>query len=159
MRRSVPFSVAAFVLVLGTTSAVAALQRTLNGPAGVTPGRIYTFYVSGFTPGEEVYPTVQPVSCARSSEKCEQSPCPACATTTIGASGTTMVRFRWPRTSIYSIANMDTVDRRWQPGSRALVRIDLASRVVPRGCQRMASTTANPQAGSTVCAATLTQIR
>jgi hypothetical protein len=30
---------------------------------------------------------------------------------------------------------------------------------VPRGCQRMRSLTANPQAGSVVCAATLTQIR
>lgn len=146
-------------MALGATSAVAALQRTLDGPAAVTPGHIYNFYVSGFPPGEEVYPTVQPVSCARSSERCEQSPCPACATTRIGPSGTVTVRFRWPRTSIYAIANMETVDRRWQSGSRALVRIDLASRVVPRGCQRMASTTANPQAGSTVCAATLTQIR
>jgi hypothetical protein len=67
------------------------------------------------------------------------------------------VRFRWPKRSLYVFANMLFAHRKWQPGSRALVRINLASTSVPRGCQRMASITANQQAGSVVCAATLTK--
>lgn len=159
MNRLIPLLVAAAAVVVGATPAVAHLQRTLNGPAHVAPGHTYTFYVSGFTPGEPVYPTVQPVSCARSSGRCEQSPCPACATTRIGASGTATLRFRWPTSSIYAIANMDIVHHRWRWGSRAIVRVDLAARALPAGCERMPSTTANPQAGSIVCAATLTRIR
>jgi hypothetical protein len=69
------------------------------------------------------------------------------------------VRFRWPNKSFYVFANMFFAHYNWQPGSRALVRINLASTRVPQGCQRMPSITANPQAGSVVCAATLTQIR
>jgi hypothetical protein len=123
------------------------------------PGHVYTFYVSGFIPGERIYPTVQPVSCARTSERCVQDPCPGCALTRIGASGTATVRFRWPKKSFYVFANMFFAHYKWRPGSRALVRINLASTGVPRGCQRMPSITANPQAGSVVCAATLTRIR
>jgi len=154
-----PLVITVAALALGASPAVAYLQRTLNGPAYVAPGDTYTFYVSGFTPGEEVYPTVQPLSCARTGERCEQSPCPACTTTRIGTSGTATLRFRWPTRSIDAIANMDIVHRRWRRGSQALVRVDLASTVVPRGCERMPSSTANPGAGTIVCAATLTHIR
>jgi hypothetical protein len=146
-------------VVLYTGTAAAQLQRTVSGPPNVTPGRVYSFYLSGFVPGEKVYPTVQPVVCARRSERCEQDPCPSCAVTTIGSEGTATVRFRWPRTSLYVIANMNFRHPRWRQGSRALVRIDLASTTVPRGCERMPSITANPRAGSIVCAATLTWIR
>jgi hypothetical protein len=148
-----------FVAVLASTGTAAAyLQRTLNGPASVVPGRVYTFDVSGFTPGERIYPTVQPISCARTSERCVQDPCPGCALTKVGASGTATVRFRWPKKSFYVFANMLFGHYKWRPGSRALVRINLASKRVPRGCERMRSTTANPNAGSIVCAATLTRI-
>jgi hypothetical protein len=150
------------LLVAGLVSvatATAYLQRTVNGPPSVLPGHVYKFYVSGFSPGEVIYPTVQPVSCARSGERCVQDPCPSCAPTKIGSSGTANVRFRWPTKSFYVVANMMFAHYKWPPGSRALVRINLASNRVPRGCQRMPSITANPQAGSVVCAATLTQIR
>lgn len=156
-KAAIAITVAAVLLFVGTAAAF--LQRTANGAASVVPGNVYAFYVSGFTAGERIYPTVQPVSCARTSERCVQDPCPGCAATTIGASGTATVRFRWPKTSIYVFANMDFGHHRWRPGSRALVRINLASTRVPRGCQRMPSITANPQAGSVVCAATLTEIR
>jgi hypothetical protein len=144
--------------VLYAATAAAQLQRTVNAPAHVTPGHVYALYVSGFVPGEKVYPTVQPVACARRSERCEQAPCPSCSVTTIGSDGTASIRFRWPRTSLYVIANMDFRHPRWARRSRALVRIDLASITVPRGCERMPSITANPQGGSIVCAATLTWI-
>jgi hypothetical protein len=147
------------VALVSVAAAAAYLQRTVNGPAAVLPGHVYTFYVSGFTPGERIYPTVQPVSCARSSERCVEDPCPSCALTRIGASGTADVRFRWPKKSFYVFANMLFAHYNWRPGTQALVRINLASTSVPRGCQRMPSITANPQAGSVVCAATLTQIR
>lgn len=157
----------AVVLVATLVSAAAAsayLQRTVNGPASVVPGHVYTFYVSGFSPGERIYATVQPVSCAQTSERCEEDPCavernPHCSIGQIGPSGSTNVRFRWPKTSVYAFANMDIAQYRWRLGSRALVRIDLVARRVPPGCQRMPSITANPQAGSVVCAATLTQIK
>lgn len=157
------WSVLALLVLLGRSAATAFLQRTLNGPAAVVPGHVYTFTLSGFTPGEEVYPTVQPASCARTSERCEEAPCsiagsPHCSLWRIGPSGTANVRFRWPELSAYVVANMAIAHHRWRRGSRALVRIDLASRRVPRGCQKMASLTANPQAGSTVCSATLTTI-
>jgi len=157
--RSIIFGVALAGLVAGVATATAYLQRTVNAPSSVVPGHLYTFSVSGFRPGESIYPTVQPVSCARSSERCVQDPCPSCALTRIGSSGTATVRFRWPRRSLYVFANMDFAHHRWRPGSRALVRINLASTRVPRGCQRMPSITANPEAGSIVCAATLTEIR
>lgn len=150
------------LLVAGLVSVTAAagfLQRTVNGPASVVPGHVYAFYVSGFSPGEVIYPTVQPVSCARRSERCVQDPCPSCTPAKVGPSGTATVRFRWPKKSFYVFANMFFAHPKWRPGSRALVRINLASIRVPRGCQRMPSITANPQAGSVVCAATLTQIR
>ncbi len=147
----------ALVLVVSTT-ALAYLQRTVNGPATVVPGHVYTFYVSGFHPGERVYPTVQPASCARTSERCEQSPCPSCAPVRISRSGTATVKFRWPTTSLYVIANMDFRHPQWRRHSYALVRIDLASLSVPSACQRMTSLTANSRAGSVVCAATLTVI-
>jgi hypothetical protein len=158
-RRSITFVIALAGLLIGVDTATAYLQRTVNGPASVVPGHVYTFYVSGFSPGEAVYPTVQPVSCARISERCAQDPCPSCGVTRIGGSGTATVRLRWPRRSLYAFANMFFAHHKWQPGSRALVRINLDSTRVPRGCQRMPSITANPQAGSVVCAATLTQIR
>jgi hypothetical protein len=158
MRRAYVAVLGVLALVIVPTAA-AYLQRTVSGPPAVVPGHVYSFYVSGFTPGVRVYPTVQPVDCARTTERCEQDPCPSCAVTRIGSSGTATVRFRWPRTSLYTFANMDFGHYRWQRGSRALVRIDLVSRVVPRGCQRMPSITANPTAGSVVCAATVTQIR
>ena len=145
--------------LVASATAVAYLQRTVNGPATVVPGHVYTFYVSGFRPGERVYPTVQPASCARSSERCEQSPCPSCALVTIPQSGIATVKFRWPTTSLYVIANMDFRHPHWRRYSHALVRIDLASLSVPSGCQRMTSLTANRRAGSVVCAATLTVIR
>ncbi len=146
--------------VLGSVGAAGAfLQRTVNGPVSVLPEHVYAFHVSGFTPGERIYPTVQPVSCARKGERCVQDPCPSCALTTIGASGTATVRFRWPKKSFYVFANMLFGHYKWRPGSRALVRINVASVGVPQGCQRMPSITPNPQAGSVVCAATLTQIR
>ena len=44
--------------IAGSASAVAYLQRTVNGPATVIPARVYTFRVSGFRPGDRVYPTV-----------------------------------------------------------------------------------------------------
>lgn len=68
------------------------------------------------------------------------------------------MRFRWPDSSFYVFANMFFAHYRWQPGSHALVRINLASTHVPPGCERMPSVTANPRAGSVVCAATLTRI-
>lgn len=157
-RRSIIFVIALAAVLISVATATAYLQRTVNGPASVLPGDVYTFYVSGFSLGETIYPTVQPVSCARSGERCVQDPCPSCAVTRIGASGTATVRFRWPRRSFYVFANMFFAHYKWQPGSRALVRINLASTRVPRGCQRMPSITANRQAGSVVCAATLTQI-
>jgi hypothetical protein len=152
------FITALAAVLLGVATAEGYLQRTVNGPPSVVPGHAYLFGVSGFIPGEEVYATVQPVSCARTSDRCEQAPCPSCASTRIGPSGTATVRFRWPESSLYVVANMDIAHHRWRRRSQALVRIDLASRIVPRGCQRMPSITANPQAGSIVCAATLTQI-
>jgi hypothetical protein len=158
-RRPSIFVIAVLAVLMSTVTATAYLQRTVSGPGSVVPGHVYTFYVSGFSPGETVYPTVQPVSCARSSERCVQDPCPSCGPTRIGSSGTAIVRFRWPRRSFYVVANMSFDNHTWQPGSRALVRINLASTRVPRGCQRMPSITANPQAGSVVCAATLTRIR
>jgi hypothetical protein len=148
----------ASVLMFAATAG-AYLQRTVNGPTSVVPGHVYAFYVSGFSPGEVIYPTVQPVSCARAGERCVQDPCPNCASTKIGSSGTATVRFRWPKKSLYAFASMSFARYKWQPGSRALVRINLASTTVPRGCRRMPSITANPRAGSVVCAATLTQIR
>ena len=157
--------VLALLALLGSVAAATAyLQRTVNGPAAVMPGHVYTFHVSGFRPGELVYPTVQPVSCARTSERCEEAPCsvegnPPCSIWRTGPSGTANVFFRWPTLSVYSVANMDIAHHRWRRGTRALVRIDLASRRVPRGCQKMASLTANPHAGSTVCAATLITIK
>jgi hypothetical protein len=156
--RSVCFARVAGAALLGATAASAYLQHTVDGPAAVVPGHVYSFYVSGFTPGEVVYPTVQPVSCARTSERCEEAPCPNCDTVRIGPSGSATVRFRWPKESLYAFANMHFGHYRWRRGNRALVRIDLASTVVPRGCQRMPSITANPNAGSIVCAATLTKI-
>jgi hypothetical protein len=57
-------------------------------------------------------------------------------------------------TGSITAANMDFGHLGWRRRSGALVRIDLASTVVPRGCQRMSSITANPQVGSIVCAAT-----
>jgi hypothetical protein len=157
--RSVAIVIALVAVLVFVATAAAYLQRTVNGPASVVPGHVYTFYVSGFTPGEEIYPTVQPVSCARTSERCVQDPCPICASAKIGSSGTATVRFRWPERSFYAFANMFFAHYRWRPGSRVLVRINIVSTRVPRGCQRMPSITANPQAGSVVCAATLTQIR
>jgi hypothetical protein len=157
--RSIAFAIALAAVLVSVGTAAAYLQRTVNGPASVVPGHVYTFYVSGFTPGERVYPTVQPASCARTSERCVQDPCPACAPTRIDAPGTATVRFRWPKRSFYVFANMLFGHYKWRPGSRALVRINVASTGVPRGCQRMPSITANPHAGSVVCAATLTQIR
>jgi hypothetical protein len=151
--------IAVLAVLMSTVTATAYLQRTVNGPGSVVPGHFYTFYVSGFSPGETVYPTVQPVSCGRSSERCVQDPCPSCGPTRIESSGTAIVRFRWPRRSFHVVANMSFDHYTWQRGSRALVRINLASSRVPRGCQRMPSITANPQAGSVVCAATLTRIR
>jgi hypothetical protein len=157
--RSVRPAITVAALLVSVATAAAYLQRTVNGPASVVPGHVYTFYVSGFSPGEAIYPTVQPASCARSGERCVQAPCPSCAGTKIGSSGTATVRFRWPKRSYYVFANMLFAHYDWQPGSHALVRINVASTRVPRGCQRMPSITANPQAGSVVCAATLTQIR
>lgn len=159
IRRLIILVIAALAAVLmSAATATAYLQRTVNGPPSVVPGHRYKLYVSGFIPGEEVYPTVQPVSCARKSERCEQDPCPGCASTRIGPSGAATVRFRWPKASLDAIANMNVHHYPWHRGSLALIRIDLVSRVVPRGCQRMPSITANPQAGSIVCAATLTRI-
>ena len=149
---------AVVALAVLTGTAAGELQRTLNGPATVRPGHVYTFSLAGFVPGEEVYPTVQPVACARRSERCEQDPCPACAVTKVGANGTALVRFRWPHDALYVIANMSFKHPRWRRGSSALVRIDVASTRVPRGCQRMPSITANSQAGSIVCAATIARI-
>jgi hypothetical protein len=157
-RRSLIFVIALAAVLISVGAATAYLRRTVNGPASVVPGHVYTFYVSGFSPGEMIYPSVQPVSCARSGERCVQDPCPSCALSRIGSSGTAMVRFRWPRNSFYLFANMFFGHYKWRPGSRALVRINLASTGLPRGCQRMPSITANPHAGSVVCAATLTQI-
>jgi hypothetical protein len=134
-------------------------QRILRGPSSVIPGRVYSFHISGFIRGEKVYPNVLPVSCPRTSERCEQSPCPSCAVTRIGASGAATVRFRWPKTSLYVVGNMDFRHYRWQRRSSALIRIDLASTRVPRGCKRMPSITANPRAGSVVCAETFAQIK
>jgi hypothetical protein len=147
------------VAILFAASAAAQLQRTVNGPVSVVPGRVYSLYVSGFRPGDQVYPTLQPAPCARTSERCEQEPCPSCASTTIGPAGTATIRFRWPRESIYAVANMDIKQLPWKVGSWVLIRIDLASRRVPSGCERMQSLTANPHAGSIVCAATLTKVR
>ena len=153
-------AIAALVMVtLLTGTAGAALQRTVNGPESVSPGSSYSFYVSGFAAGERIYPTVQPAACARTSERCEQDPCPGCAATIIGRAGTAVVRFRWPRHSVYAAANMSVKSRAWKRGSRALIRIDLASKAVAPGCRRMRSLTANPRAGSIVCAATLTEVR
>jgi hypothetical protein len=157
-RRSVALAITVAAVLVFVATAAAYLQRTVNGPASVVPGHMYTFYVSGFSPGELIYPTVQPVSCARSSERCVQDPCPSCGSARIGSSGAATVRFRWPEESFYVFANMSFAHYKWRPGSRALVRINVASTSVPRGCQRMPSTTANPRAGSVVCAATLTQI-
>jgi hypothetical protein len=158
-RRLIIYAIAVGAFLMSAVTAAAYLQRTVNGPASVVPGHAYTFYVSGFSPGETIYPTVQPISCARSSERCVQAPCPSCALTRIGLSGTATLRFRWPTRSFYVFANMFLAHNRWQPGSQALIRINLASTGMPRGCQRMRSITANPHAGSVVCAATLTQIR
>lgn len=158
-RRSIAFALGLSAVLAFVGTAPAYLQRTVNGPGSVVPGHVYTFFVSGFTPGERIYPTVQPVSCARTSERCVQDPCPSCAVKTIGASGTATLRFRWPKRSLFVFANMYFGHYRWRPGSRALVRINVASTRVPRGCQRMPSITANPQAGSVVCTATLTQMR
>jgi hypothetical protein len=151
-------AVTSATVVVCVAPAAGYLQRTVNGPASVVPGHAYTFYVSGFSPGEEIYPTVQPVSCASRSERCVQDPCPSCASTRIGPSGTATVRLDWPKRSFYVFANMFFGHYKWRPGSRALVRINLVGARVPRGCQRMPSTTANPRAGSVVCAATLTRI-
>lgn len=105
-RRSIIFVVALAGLLIAVATAMGYLQRTVNGPASVVPGHVYTFYVSGFSPGEAIYPSVQPISCARSSERCVQDPCPSCALTRTGGSGTATVRFRWPRRSFYVFANM-----------------------------------------------------
>lgn len=157
LRRIIVLSIA--LAVVGSATAVAYLQRTVNGLGVVVPGHVYAFHVSGFRPGERVYPTVRPVSCAWSSERCEQSPCPSCAPVTIPPYGDVTLKFRWPTTSLYAVANMDIRHPRWRHRADALGRIDLASLSVPSGCQRMTSITANPQAGSIVCAATLTMIR
>jgi hypothetical protein len=46
----------------------------------------------------------------------------------------------------------------WRPGSKAVVRIDLAALKVPKGCVRKKSITANANAGSVVCARMVTRI-
>lgn len=147
--------------LVSVATAAASVDRTVNGPAGVVPGHVYTFHVSGFRPGERIYPTVQPLFCARRylGERCLQDPCPSCAPTKIGSSGSATVRFRWPKKSLYVVANMQFAHYKWRPGTGALVSINIASTRVPRGCRREPSITANPQAGSVVCAATLTRIR
>ena len=79
--RSVRPAITVAALLVSVATAAAYLQRTVNGPASVVPGHVYTFYVSGFSPGEQIYPTVQPISCASRSERCELEPCPSCAPT------------------------------------------------------------------------------
>jgi hypothetical protein len=149
---------AATLVPVGTAAAF--VPGAVNGPASVLPGHVYTFYVSGFRPGELIYPTVLPVFCGGGSrERCVQDPCPGCAPTKIGSSGKATVRFRWPRKSLYVFANMYFARYKWRPGTGALVRINAASTRVPRGCRREPSITANPHAGSVVCAATVTLIR
>jgi hypothetical protein len=61
------------------------------------------------------------------------------------------MRFRWPKKSLYVFANMLFAHYKWRPGSGALVRINVASTRVPRGCRREPSITANPHAGSVAC--------
>jgi hypothetical protein len=156
--RCAVLAVTSVAVAVCVAQAAGYLQRTVNGPASVVPGHAYTFYISGFSPGEDVYPTVQPVSCASHSERCVQAPCPSCAPTRIGPSGTATVRLQWPKRSFYVFANMSFGHYEWRPGSRALVRINLVGTRVPRGCQRMPSITANPRAGSIVCAATLARV-
>jgi hypothetical protein len=160
-RRIITLAITLAASLLSVATAGASLHRTVKGPAGVVPGHVYTFYVSGFRPGELIYPTVQPLFCAGSylGERCLQDPCPGCAPTKIGSSGTATVRFRWPKKSYYVVANMHFAHYKWRQGTGALVSINVASTGVPRGCRREPSITANPQAGSVVCAATLTRIR
>ncbi len=114
--RAAVLAVTSATVVVCVAPAAGYLQRTVNGPASVVPGDAYTFYVSGFSPGEDIYPTVQPLSCASRSERCVQAPCPSCASTRIGPSGTATVRFHWPKRSFYVFANMSFGHYKWRPG-------------------------------------------
>jgi hypothetical protein len=149
---SAGIATAILLFAIGCTTSFGASAHRLVGPGVVTPGSSYVFRATGFTPGMRLYVTVTPKPCKQGTSVCQLSPCPGCAAVRVRSDGSATFRFVWPKKSFAAVGGMGGSFFAWKPNSRASVYVDSASTSVPRGCIRLPSTTANPKAGTVICA-------